>query len=544
MKRFLLSLWVLCCLAGCGSDSSAAVLAQSANGTYSAAYTTLAAVAVVPGVKSVVVTSALSAVQSNISSATLHDWPTDRTLRVDRGGMIGNTTTFRVANLEAGPYQVFNGTGAVSLAGSGATYPEWFGTKGDNSTDNTVAYAKLVAAISEHSTVKFTSGPYIGTFASTKALDLDLGNQTIKPSPADDTAAPISFTGTSTLITTLTANTAYGQTSLSVADGSGIASGDLLLLVDGKTRPSDGLAGINTELIKVASVVGNTVTVEDMVRSIQDTGTKSVYKITPVVKPSVVNAKLDMGATSTAPGVYFRYCSEPSTRNVAVTSNIGHAVRFESTYGARADDSYPVSPRGIGSGEGYGVTVMDSRLARVRGVYGKATRHPLDISSSYDVQAYDINDTEGSSLTSIPLAHNTFGGLVSVEKVRIKSDNYAVVWSSQGVSTAANYIARDVTIKDVEHVAPTKKTDETLVSAYIQTGFANLTIDGVTARYIDTSATPSLASAVVRLNGMCNGPSTVTNIKANQIGALVAQKVATTSAPKTNDYIKIGRAHV
>lgn len=102
MKRFLLSLWVLCCLAGCGSDSSAAVLAQSANGTYSAAYTTLAAVAVVPGVKSVVVTSALSAVQSNISSATLHDWPTDRTLRVDRGGMIGNTTTFRVANLEIG----------------------------------------------------------------------------------------------------------------------------------------------------------------------------------------------------------------------------------------------------------------------------------------------------------------------------------------------------------------------------------------------------------------------------------------------------------
>lgn len=437
---------------------------------------------------------------------------------------------------------VISGTGAVSLPNAGISYPEWLGAV-SGTTDNTAAYSRLIGAVPAGSTVRFTKGPYSGTFASTKAIALDVGGQTIKPSPADDSAAPISFTGTAAQITTLTANTAYGQTSISVADGTGIVPGDLLLLVDGKTRPSDSLAGVNTELVKVAAVSGNTVTVQDMVRSVQDTGTKNVYKITPVVRASVVNAKLDMGATSTAPGVYFRYCSEPSTHNVEVTNNIGHAIRFEATYGARAYDSYPVSPRGIGSGEGYGVTVLDSRLARVRGVYGRATRHPLDISSSYDVQAYDINDTEGSSAASVPLAHNTFGGMVSVEKVRIKSDNYAVVWSAQGVATAANYIARDVTIKDIEHVAPTKKTDEALISAYIQTGFANLVIDGVTARYIDTSSTPSLASAVVRLNGMCNGPSTISNIRANEVGALVGHKVATTSAPKTNDYLTIRGAH-
>src|SRR5512133_3099168 len=91
MKRLLLILVLLTIAA----PAYAKILVKSSDNTYTTK-TTLAAAAVAADAagKTVVVTSALSAAMSNISSATVHKWPSDRKLVVEKGGSIANTTIF------------------------------------------------------------------------------------------------------------------------------------------------------------------------------------------------------------------------------------------------------------------------------------------------------------------------------------------------------------------------------------------------------------------------------------------------------------------
>lgn len=115
----------------------------------------------------VVVTTALTAGFSNISSASLPGgaWPSDRKLKVEKGGSIGNTTQFTInAPFEAGAYQVFTGTGTVSF-GAGAiheAYPEWWGAVTDEQStgfDSGAAIRKAVAATGVPKLV-FAAGTY------------------------------------------------------------------------------------------------------------------------------------------------------------------------------------------------------------------------------------------------------------------------------------------------------------------------------------------------------------------------------------------------
>jgi hypothetical protein len=108
--------------------------------------------------KTIVVTTALTQAQSNITSA----WPSDRALRVEKGGIItvATGTTFTIdGSFECGVYQAFNcvGTGAVHF-GSAWYYPtgnmtkilvQWFGAVSDyaggaTGTDNTIPIQKAI----------------------------------------------------------------------------------------------------------------------------------------------------------------------------------------------------------------------------------------------------------------------------------------------------------------------------------------------------------------------------------------------------------------
>jgi hypothetical protein len=138
MKRFIYGLLFTLLFTG---NSWAAILVMQPNGTFTTKPTlAAAAVAADTAGKTVVVTSALSAVQSNISSATVHSWPADRRLKVVRGGKIANTTLFRLNDEpEAGRYQIFSGTGRVfftvatgwddhAQTGGAVVFPEWWGS--------------------------------------------------------------------------------------------------------------------------------------------------------------------------------------------------------------------------------------------------------------------------------------------------------------------------------------------------------------------------------------------------------------------------------
>jgi len=98
--------------------------------------------------KTVVVTSVLTEAQSNILDA----WPSDRALKVEKGGSIANSTAFAINGpFEAGLYPVFTGEGAVT--GLTESRPEWFGAVDGLSqsdavrTANTTAINKAFTAI-------------------------------------------------------------------------------------------------------------------------------------------------------------------------------------------------------------------------------------------------------------------------------------------------------------------------------------------------------------------------------------------------------------
>ena len=170
MKRFILTLVMLLI----STQAYAAILVFSPNGTFVVKpdLATAATAADVSG-KTVVVTSALSATLSNISSASVHGWPTDRKLKVEKGGSIGNTTLFKFlsgSTFEAGKYKIFTGSGRVKLYDMSATvFPEWWGWTAydvDNTyaTSNRLAFQAAIDSLDDganpHGKIELGAGTY------------------------------------------------------------------------------------------------------------------------------------------------------------------------------------------------------------------------------------------------------------------------------------------------------------------------------------------------------------------------------------------------
>lgn len=148
----------------------AAILIQSPIGQLVAdpAVQTLAQAAVSPSAagKTVVVTSALSAVQSNISSASVHGWPTDRVLKFEGSGSLGNTTTFRFYDrIVSGVKHIFKGTGDIILTVADTIFPEYWGV---DSVADEVQINKAITAAAAGSVIKLTKQMNIAAPVSLK----------------------------------------------------------------------------------------------------------------------------------------------------------------------------------------------------------------------------------------------------------------------------------------------------------------------------------------------------------------------------------------
>jgi len=130
MIRCFASLLFILALLGSGSFSSAAILVMSPDGTYTTKISLDAArTALDTAGKTVVVTSAYTI-------PTDMTWPPDRTLKIEKGGLLtiaGGKTLTISGPFSAGLYQTFAGNGTV--VGLKEPCIEWWGAKGDGTKD-------------------------------------------------------------------------------------------------------------------------------------------------------------------------------------------------------------------------------------------------------------------------------------------------------------------------------------------------------------------------------------------------------------------------
>lgn len=197
MKRFIYGLILSLTMF---SSASAAILLVSPNGSSTSKTTLSAALNSVDAAgKKVIVTSPLTAVMSNISSATVHRWPTTIQLELAKGGSIANTTTFKSDVVFTGGtfsgtgsviltdktsiqgiYQTFTGTGLVNYDYPATVYPEQWGAVRASTTgaynaadytaaDSGIAARKAVAAITGYGGVIELTGAYTIQTAETNA---------------------------------------------------------------------------------------------------------------------------------------------------------------------------------------------------------------------------------------------------------------------------------------------------------------------------------------------------------------------------------------
>lgn len=167
MKKFLLSLFTILVLSG---NSWAAVLCPNVNGgvPYSAATLEVARTSL-SCKNGAEVTSVLTEAQSNITAA----WPSDRSLKVEKGGSIANSTALTINGpFIAGLYQTFSGSGVVTFSkGSIVTaLPEWWG-------DYSTTVVPIQLAIDSYSSVTLSGKacvPDMGIFINKSAFILDM----------------------------------------------------------------------------------------------------------------------------------------------------------------------------------------------------------------------------------------------------------------------------------------------------------------------------------------------------------------------------------
>lgn len=93
--------------------------------------------------------------------------PSGCSLRIEKGGYIVKASTFTVTingNFEAGLYTVFSGFTAGDVTfGSGSVKevnPQWFGAKGDGTTDDTIATQAAIDSLTNGGIVFFPAGTY------------------------------------------------------------------------------------------------------------------------------------------------------------------------------------------------------------------------------------------------------------------------------------------------------------------------------------------------------------------------------------------------
>lgn len=398
-----------------------------------------------------------------------------------------------------------------------------------SNADNTSAYNALIAAAPEGATIRWgkPGQVYIGNFSSpTKSLRLDLNGAILRDFT---TTAPVVAIGSLANVVAhpvVEASLAYGATSFQVVGAASLfAAGDIGYLWDSATRPSDAQA-VNYEAVKIQAVSGDVVTVAGFLASYKGAGAIKFYRDPNQLKGAeVFGGTISPSASHVTIGVAVFNCDGVQVDNIKTTGTTGDAVGVRFCYDVGVSDITTDKPTGVGSGQGYGVSLLGVSHFSVANVLGHGMRHVYDQDSSYFGKIHNITDMDDRS-ACVTLAHNGFAGHIDLEGVTTKTVQYPVTLSSQGYSGATpalrgNHPFRKIRIRGIDTTIDASISPNTagVFGVYFQNSVIDSSVRDVSCNVINADAvTLSAGSSIVRVDGIAKGTFEVSGLSANKVG--------------------------
>lgn len=399
------------------------------------------------------------------------------------------------------------------------------------SADNTTIYNQIIADAVDGAKIVFPfNKTLLGHFISEhKALKLDLNGSTLTNTIDNK---PIIQIGTLIVneYSVVESVLNHGATQFTVPNASTLFNvGDIGYLWDGATRSTTG--NVNYETVKIKSISGDVITVENFIASYKGASTIRFYHSPDQLKGvELKNAVFKPTPTHTAHTSIIANCENIRTDNIESVGTTGSAVHIRYSYGVIANDTRPLKAAAVGSGQGYGLQLFGVSKVTVNSVKGSGMRHVYDQDSTYFFIIRDVEDDDDKS-APVTLAHNGFAGYGLCENVQVTTSQYPVVLSEQGYGGTVpalkqNHPFRSVHVKNVvarirADVDPSTNTG--VYGVYFQNSVVGCSVDNIDVEVLHPSAmTPTSGSSLVRVNGVVNKGFTVSNLKVNKVGRVFA----------------------
>lgn len=375
MNRLIAAIFCMACLTACGQPASGAVLAVGPSGIITAK-ASLADCRTSANTVECRVTSALSAVQSNISSATVHGWGASSPRLSVKGGTIGNTTKFDLTGASVdfpGTDTVFAGTGRV--LGLNEVRTGWFGlTSRSTPVDGSTAIQRSWDALPTYGgKLIFEPGEYWFNviFENKSQIEVDGGGAIFHP-----------YSGSSAMIT-VRALTGHTQECMlknfrgvnqagftgSTAVGIMVSGVDDTKFNDFNSYYNITLDGFYNGIAVTHRAIWNTYEKIDIVNSL-DIG----FKVLTAYSFNANVFKQVRVASSQWHGMYIKHTAGTAISNnfrdcnfegngVDATKLLNSGIYLENVESTTIDGGY-LENNGVGAGDGMGAAI------RIAGAYG------------------------------------------------------------------------------------------------------------------------------------------------------------------------------
>lgn len=453
MTRFLLTLATLLILTG---QSWAAILISNVNGGLeTTTVTTLDAARTGASYanKTITVTSALTQAQSNITGA----WPADRTLKIEKGGSIANSTAFVINGPFYGSPNCFKGTdGTVSFGeSSGSIDVRCFAKSGLGTTASPWTGWDTAITWAGKKEFKFPAGVY------SHSASFAVANSGGTILSGDGMATKINFTGTGNCFSL---GYVSGTDGLTVRD----------LWINGNSNATNGIQIYNIKGVIIDNVTVSNVSAAGLYAYAGVVGNISDFRVSKYATPAQTTIPVN--------GIVLGTGSEAidSVTTFAITNPIIEGVSGDGIKIVNGWDNSIVGGTAEENG-GYGLnltagahdnTIRNLYLEANNALISGANNSIIDVynnpgTTTFDATSY-TNTLRGSTVGNVVIASGATGNIIDSVRIftsysDLGTNTVSINTSNSGAVFGLNRLNGKIISKDLE-ITPATGTGVTVNS--------------------------------------------------------------------------------